>query len=224
MEQDVILVVMTEVTDFPEDQPSTPFAFRLEIVRRHYGEKISRHTLSAAEFAGQLGIEGARYRRYERGEMEPPLEVLQLIRAMTGVSLDWLVAGISRAGIELSQMVAPGITVGKRLRWVREIVVPSITECADLMSLPLELWIRYERDAEPLPLAVATEFAHRFAVSLDYLYRGELQRIAPALRAELLRRHPELRQSITPGDNHMEMGGYTADRPGEKFLPARNGG
>lgn len=54
--------------------------------------------LSQADFAEKLGIAAETYRRYERGETEPPLAVLARIRDITGASLNALVAGeIDRA-------------------------------------------------------------------------------------------------------------------------------
>lgn len=48
------------------------------------------------EFSQALGIEQAKYRRWEAAETEPDLHHLQKISALTGVSLDTLVSGARR--------------------------------------------------------------------------------------------------------------------------------
>lgn len=48
---------------------------------------------SAQVFASDLAIDAQRYRKYERGESIPPLEVLEQIVKLTGKSLDWLLLG-----------------------------------------------------------------------------------------------------------------------------------
>ena len=74
------------------------FAARLRALRQTYGVQIEQPLLSQAGFAEMLGVEAETYRRYERGETEPPLRTLAKIRETTGVSLNSLVAGeIDRA-------------------------------------------------------------------------------------------------------------------------------
>lgn len=69
------------------------FAERLAATRRGFGQRTARPGLTAQDFAAVLGLEPERYRKYERGEREPPLWVLQRITQITGVSLDHLVGG-----------------------------------------------------------------------------------------------------------------------------------
>ena len=64
----------------------SPFAQRLETVR-------SRTGLDQEEFAARLGLKAERYRRYERGETEPNIEILTKIRQLTKINLNHLVAG-----------------------------------------------------------------------------------------------------------------------------------
>jgi hypothetical protein len=66
------------------------FAVALAATRKWYGRGTGQPTLSMEEFAQHLGIE--RYRRYERGETEPSLWLLGVIRRRTGIGLDFLVA------------------------------------------------------------------------------------------------------------------------------------
>lgn len=74
--------------------PHTAFAMRLIKVREAYGAATNRPDLDQKAFARILGFgEGQEeaYRRYERGETEPPLRVLAEIHRVTGASLDLLV-------------------------------------------------------------------------------------------------------------------------------------
>ncbi len=74
------------------------FAARLRALRLSLPPPEDQKELSQADFAKLLGLEAETYRRYERGETEPPLAVLARLRAVTGASLNSLVAGeIDRA-------------------------------------------------------------------------------------------------------------------------------
>jgi transcriptional regulator with XRE-family HTH domain len=66
------------------------FARRLEAARVAAGYDTMR------DFAEMLGIQEARYRRWEAAETEPDLEHLQKISRATGVSLDTLISGERR--------------------------------------------------------------------------------------------------------------------------------
>lgn len=78
----------------PKDEtPKTPFAARLMAVRKMYGLQTGRPDLDKKEFAALLPKEAQTYRRYELGETEPNLATLARIRDLTGVSLNYLIAG-----------------------------------------------------------------------------------------------------------------------------------
>jgi transcriptional regulator with XRE-family HTH domain len=49
--------------------------------------------MQQAEFARLLGVSQTQVSKYERGESEPPLEVLLRLSQKYGKSLDWLVDG-----------------------------------------------------------------------------------------------------------------------------------
>lgn len=68
------------------------FAQMLAATRQWYGKSTGRPNLNMEEFAIDLGIEGERYRHYERGGREPPIWLLADIRRLTGISLDLLIA------------------------------------------------------------------------------------------------------------------------------------
>ena len=67
-------------------------------VKRDIGLRIREARMAAGfatsrEFAEALQIEPLTYRRYERGEVVPDVELLIAIAALTNFSLDWLIAG-----------------------------------------------------------------------------------------------------------------------------------
>lgn len=171
--------------------PLAAFGARLEVVRRRYGRATNRPRLTMLDFATELGVPAARYRMYERGERQMPLPLLTEIRRRTGASLDWLICDMP-SGQDFAVDNGNHSTVGQRLRWARETQEPMVNACAEVMRLPLVTWLRYERDEVLLPLEVAREFAHRFSVSLDYLYEGRLVGVAPAVEAALVELYPPL--------------------------------
>lgn len=181
--------MITETGTLPRPE-LTGFADRLEAVRKHHGRATGRPNLLRHAFAMELGLSPPRYRRYERGEVQPPLEALEAIRRLTGISLDWLIAGLPRGNDPVADQV---VSIGDRLRWARELQEPWLNSCAAVMNVAPELWTLYETDRTPLPVETAAEFAHRFSVSLDYLYRGLLDGVAPRVRKALEERHPTLR-------------------------------
>lgn len=61
--------------------------------RRLRAARITAGYENASELAVELGIQGPAYRKYERGESLPPLEVLDDIRRLLGCTLDWLLIG-----------------------------------------------------------------------------------------------------------------------------------
>jgi transcriptional regulator with XRE-family HTH domain len=189
---------------------SEAFGARLEAARRYHGRRTGRPRLQAKSFADELGVTGERYRRWERGEMEPPLFALKAIRRVTGLSLDWLVCDLAPGDVIIPDLAVA--TPGDRLRWAREITCPSSTEAARVMSVPIDLWVAYESGRSEIPLSVAQEFAHRFSVSLDYLYEGKLEGVAPRMRDALLERRPQLLALTRPPHiaNGHEPGAGTA--------------
>jgi transcriptional regulator with XRE-family HTH domain len=68
------------------------FGIRLRAAR------ISAGYESAEDLAADVGSEPHRYRKYERGEAFPPLDILELLSVQTGKSLDFLILGKSPKG------------------------------------------------------------------------------------------------------------------------------
>lgn len=72
---------------------SGPTRIGREFGRRLRACRIAAGFENAADFAHELGIEGPTYRRYERGEAEPPFEVLISMSRLTGKTIDFLITG-----------------------------------------------------------------------------------------------------------------------------------
>lgn len=61
--------------------------------RRLRAARIIAGYETAADLAKDLRVEVPRYRKYERGDSMPPLEVLELLCDITNKSLDFLLLG-----------------------------------------------------------------------------------------------------------------------------------
>ncbi len=172
------------------------FADRLRETRQVYGKRIGKPDLSGKQFALILGIEAQRYRRYERAEIEPPLHVLALLRRVTGVSLDRLVAGLGPGdGLMITQHGAHDadtVILADRLRWVRETAMPDASEAAKLLKVDVEELVRWETDLDSPPIEKIVEFAARFSVTVQFLLDGVLEGLHPTLRAMLVEKYPQL--------------------------------
>jgi len=204
-----VTVLMSNVTPASE-----AFGARLEAARRYHGRRTGRPRIKCATFANEIGVKEARYRRWERGEMEPPLFALKAIRQVTGLSLDWLICDLAPGDVIIPDLSVA--TPGDRLRWAREITCASSAEAARVMSTATDLWVAYESGRIPIPLSVAQEFAHRFSVSLDFLYFGRMEGVLPRMRDVLLERRPQLqapaRSPRTVDEGDRDIG--TATVPG----------
>jgi transcriptional regulator with XRE-family HTH domain len=77
--------------------PKPASSFRQAFARRLEAARIAAGYSSMREFAAALGIQEARYRRWEAAETEPDLAFLQKIAKATGASLDSLISGEPRA-------------------------------------------------------------------------------------------------------------------------------
>ena len=151
--------------------------------------------ISQAGMARLLNIEGERYRRYERGEAEPPISVLVSIRRLTGVSLDILLAGEPPGNttmIDANGAISKDLTVADRIRIARLAVAPNLRAAATIMQVEVAQWERWEAGIDEPPLETLMEFAHRFGVGLDFLYRGRNTGVAPQVWAAMVRVHPSL--------------------------------
>lgn len=88
--------------------PRTPFASRLIRVREAFATATNRPDMGQKEFARLLGFGDGQeetYRRYERGETEPPIRTLAEIRRVTGTSLDMLITGEGDKARELPKRI-----------------------------------------------------------------------------------------------------------------------
>ena len=64
--------------------------------RRLKAARIIARFETPSDMAAELGIEPARYRKYERGESMAPPDILEKIAVRLGVSLDYLILGYER--------------------------------------------------------------------------------------------------------------------------------
>lgn len=186
------------MSDLPDDDPASRlrFARRLRAVRLAYGAGTGQRGLSMNKFARALGLSSQRYGRYERAEIEPPIGVLAEIRRLTGCALDMLIAGELPGD---GNMIASDgmtddddITLADRLRWTRSLLAPEgPREVAATMRVPLETWIAWENGLTRPPVEKMREFAHRFRVTLNFLYEGQINDpgIDPEVKAALVSRH-----------------------------------
>jgi transcriptional regulator with XRE-family HTH domain len=185
------------------------FAKRLGAVRLAYGAVTGRPGLSRAIFAFELGLERNTYRRYERGEVEPPLTTLAAVRRLTGISLDYLIAGLDQGIADPTELTGEcTATFAERIRWVRELYEDNIAEVAEKMGVSGSTYQRWEAGREPMPDGKQQEFAVRFNVSMEYLQRG-LPVGIPSVALTLLRKaHPTLWRTA---DTSMGQGADTTD-------------
>lgn len=80
--------------------------------RRLAAARLAAGFETAADMARELGMVINTYRRYERGETVPPLDVLDNIRKLTSKPLDWLLVGVSEQPQLLAQRKSDDIDKG----------------------------------------------------------------------------------------------------------------
>lgn len=59
--------------------------------KRLYASRVGAGYNDAKDLAADLGLEAPRYRKYERGQSLPPVDILAEICKITGKSLDFLI-------------------------------------------------------------------------------------------------------------------------------------
>ncbi len=79
--------------------PKTGHRIREQFARRLQAARVASGYETMRDFAAALGVQEARYRRWEAAETEPDLENLCKIAKVTGVALDILIAGQRAVGI-----------------------------------------------------------------------------------------------------------------------------
>lgn len=75
-----------------------PRVRRVEVLRAAMGRRLKAARLTAGfeaaeDLADAIGQHPAAYRKYERGESVPPLDILEMIRERLEISVDWLFYG-----------------------------------------------------------------------------------------------------------------------------------
>lgn len=88
------------------------------------------------------------------------------------------------------------ISVGRRIRWARELVAPNRAEFARIMGVHLSTLGKIEDGSRPPSIFNVLEICHRLRVSPDYILCGTLRGVDGELAALLTARHPELLDNI----------------------------
>lgn len=153
------------------------FANRLRALRRAHGGRIGNPRLSLTAFAELLGIKAERYRRYERGEVEPPLLVLNALGRVTGVSLDRLISGEANRDDRMIPVQGmrddQEMILGDRIRWVREVGFREAEKAAEKLNVPLDTWKLWEAGATRPPFDKLYELTSRFpGLTVDFMVNG----------------------------------------------------
>ena len=82
---------------------STPQKQTVRKIRSAFGRRLEQLRLDCgydtqAAFAILLGVEAARYGRWERGETQPNIETLSRLQVVTNACLNKLIVGVSKDG------------------------------------------------------------------------------------------------------------------------------
>lgn len=82
--------------------------------------------------------------------------------------------------------------IGRRLRWARELVYPSQAAFARAINVDKSTIAKIEKGDRGLTIMTLMLAAQKLRCSADFLLVGELVLVEPSLRANLVKRHPEL--------------------------------
>lgn len=82
--------------------------------------------------------------------------------------------------------------VGARMRLVRELADVTQVQLAEILAANQGTIAKWEAGQRLLPPYKGLAFCARFRVSMEYLYRGTLFGVHPALAAQLMALQPEL--------------------------------
>ncbi len=165
------------------------FASRLVALRKAYGVATSRPALERSAMADDLGIEPERYRRYERGETEPPLWLIEEICRITNVSSAVLIGDPKQpAPLAASDdPVAVGLTA-RRLRAARGAMAEHVRTDSEFARLcgstvaELAGWL----DGKGLPhLKAMSGLCEKTGLDLDWIYRGTYDGLDPTIAIRL---------------------------------------
>jgi len=80
-----------------QEKSSEPKVDRKAVARRI--REIRGFDLTQGEFARKLGVSQAMLSKYERGPNTPTLDILLKLKAFSGKTIDWIVAGEQGEGI-----------------------------------------------------------------------------------------------------------------------------
>jgi transcriptional regulator with XRE-family HTH domain len=122
--------------------------------------------------------------------------VLAQLREVTGISLDFLIAGttlgIEDPGTATLECTA---TFAERVQWARELFGASAADLAAKMQVPLTTYIRWETGRDVMPKDKLEQFAHSFSVTVQYLENGNPSGLKAQVLRQLQDAHPGLWQA-----------------------------
>lgn len=157
-------------------------ARRLRDVRLKFGAG----QMTMIEFSEALGIEAARYRRYERAEVEPPIWVVREVHKLTGATWEAILGGApitDRAELHAAR------AVGRRL----QVMAAALGFTFDVPALAATL----EADVDAVhdwlagrvvpPVWKMLPLCKRVGVTLDWLYAGNERGLSDVTRRTLSR-------------------------------------
>jgi transcriptional regulator with XRE-family HTH domain len=92
------------------------------------------------------------------------------------------------------------VSMGERLRWVRDVLGKTQSEIADEVGVHQSTWSLYERGLRWPDQFEAIHLIAKLKISRQYLLEGSLDGVARNLAILLAAHHPELADSIRTDD------------------------
>lgn len=142
------------------------FRVRLRKLRLEAGKKQD-------EIAQQLGVNRSTYGEYERGKIMPPIDKLEQLARLFGVSPASLMGWDKVAEETMDKPVDLAAQI-KQLRETKNITMEEISE---ELHIPLNLLEEYESGTRKIPYSVIKKMAKFFNVDLVHLYGMEFEAV-----------------------------------------------
>ena len=145
------------------------FGKRLKALRM--GKKLKQ-----TDMAELMEITDRQYQSYEYGKVNVPATVLDFFADYFGVTTDYLLGREEKHDGEVKEAAKSinyPVEFGKRLKSLREAKGLKQREMAEIMSIKLRQYQRYEYGEIGVPLEVLNFFANFFGVTADYLLGRE---------------------------------------------------
>lgn len=156
----------------------------LAAIRVRYAQRAGQHSISATTMAAIYGMEGERYRRYERAEVLIPLDRARHVCLVTRTSLDTLLA-MPTFLTPAEARVACGSS--RRLHALAlecMLADPAhdLSRLCDADPEKVEAWL----EAKAVPcVAAMTVLCKRLGLTLDWIYTGDTTGLPPDMAIRL---------------------------------------